>query len=175
MAHVDQLWAGWRSDYVVRAADESRLRRSGEDVPACILCELADKGSDHYVVARNEFVFVVMNLYPYANGHLMIVPNEHHQNLDNFSLEVRNAIMDATNTATKIISEIYSPDGMNVGINMGEAAGAGIPGHLHVHVLPRWIADAGFITSVANARTLPETLESSYAKIHNGWSESERV
>lgn len=175
MGHVDQLWAGWRSDYVMRAADESRMRRSGEDAPACILCELADQGSDHYVIARNEHLFVVMNLYPYANGHLMIVPNDHHQNLEDFSADVRGAVMEATNTATKIIRDIYSPDGMNVGINMGEAAGAGVPGHLHVHVLPRWIADAGFITSVANTRTLPETLESSYGKIHNAWPESERV
>lgn len=175
MAHVDQIWAGWRAEYIMRAADESRTRRSGEDVPACILCELKDKGADHYVIARNEHCFVVMNLYPYASGHLMIVPNDHHQNLDDFSDDVRSSIMAMTNTATRILREIYTPDGINVGINMGEAAGAGIPGHLHVHALPRWIADAGFITTVANTRTMPEALEMGYNKINSAWPESERV
>ncbi|MFN8015219.1 MAG: HIT domain-containing protein [Acidimicrobiia bacterium] len=175
MAHVDQLWAGWRQEYVTRAANDSRERRSGQDAPACLLCDLANEGKDHYVIARNDKIFVVMNLYPYSNGHLMIVPLAHHQHLDDFDDEIQNAITRATSTATKILREIYSPDGINVGINMGEAAGAGVPGHLHVHVLPRWMADAGFITSIANTRTLPETLESSYEKIHSLWPESERV
>lgn len=175
MAHVDQLWAGWRAEYVMKAADDSRMRRSGEDAPQCLLCALKDEGPDHYVVARSELFFVVMNLYPYSNGHLMVVPNEHHQYLDDFSDEVRNDLIKATNSATTILREIYNPDGINVGINMGEAAGAGVPGHLHIHVLPRWIADAGFITTVANTRTLPETLESSYSRIRDAWPESERV
>ena len=172
---VDHLWAGWRSDYVQRAAAQSRDRRSGQDVPECILCALADKGKDHYVIARNEHCFVVMNLYPYANGHVMIVPLDHNQNLDDFSKPVRDAIMEMANTATKILREVYNPDGLNIGINMGEAAGAGIPGHLHQHVLPRWIADAGYVTAVANTRVLPETLESSYEKIYELWPKDERV
>lgn len=175
MAHVDQLWAGWRADYVTRSAESSKARRSGEDVPVCIMCELKDEGEDHYVIARNEHCFVVMNLYPYANGHLMVVPRDHHQNLDEYSDDVRHSLIGMTATATRILREVYTPDGINAGINMGEAAGAGIPGHLHMHVLPRWIADAGFITSVANVRTLPESLESSYAKIRDAWPEIERV
>ena len=175
MAHVDHLWAGWRAEYLSRAGDQSRQRRSGEDVPVCLLCELKDKGADHYVLARNDECFVVMNLYPYSNGHLMVVPHEHHQNLDDYDKIVRASAMEMTNTATHLLREIYSPDGINTGINMGEAAGAGVPGHLHIHVLPRWIADAGFITTIANTRTLPETLESSYAKLYDAWPESEKV
>ncbi len=174
MSHVDQLWAGWRHDYVVKAADESRERRAGLDVPECILCELETKGQDHFVVARNLNCFVVMNLYPYASGHLMVVPNEHHQNLEDFNVDVRNSIMDMTNTASKVLREIYKPDGINIGINMGEAAGAGIPGHLHVHVLPRWNADTNFLTAVANTRVMPETLESSFGKIYELWPQEEK-
>lgn len=175
MTNVDHIWSGWRSDYVSRAAGESRARRSGSDDAECILCALADKGKDHYVVARNDTCFTVMNLYPYTNGHMMVVPFEHHQNLEDFDYTVRSAVMDMTTTATKTLRDVYTPDGINVGINMGEAAGAGIPGHLHVHVLPRWIADAGFVTAAANARTLPETLESSYEKLWNAWPEGERI
>ncbi|HQZ14829.1 MAG TPA: HIT domain-containing protein [Acidimicrobiia bacterium] len=175
MAHVDQLWAGWRHDYVTKAADDSRDRRAGLDVPECILCELEGKGSDYYVVARNEKCFVVMNLYPYANGHMMVVPNEHNQNLQDFDTDTRNTIIDMTNTASKVLREIYNPDGVNVGINMGEAAGAGIPGHLHVHILPRWNADTNFLTTVANTRVMPETLQSSYEKINNLWPVEEKI
>lgn len=175
MAHVDQLWAGWRADYVVKASTDSRSRRSGKNVPECILCELENEGSDHFVIARNQYCYAVMNLYPYSNGHLMIVPREHHQDLRDFSQEVRNAIMEMVNTASIALKNVYDPDGVNVGINMGEAAGAGVPGHLHVHVLPRWNADTNFITTIANARVLPETLESSYAKIWAAWPEGDRV
>lgn len=175
MAHIDQLWAGWRSEYVQRASKDSKDRRSGQDVPECILCELADQGKDHYVIARNEHCFVVMNLYPYSNGHVMVVPLEHHQNLDDFTDEVRTEIIRLTNTVTKILREVYTPDGINIGANLGEAAGAGIPGHMHMHVLPRWIADTGFITTIANTKALPETLISSYERIWNLWPEDERV
>ena len=88
---------------------------------------------------------------------------------------VRNEVMRLTNTASKILREVYNPDGINIGANLGEAAGAGIPGHMHMHVLPRWMADSGFITTVANTRALPETLESSYERIWNLWPENERV
>ena len=144
MAHIDQLWAGWRSEYVQRSAQASIQRRLGQDVAECILCEIAKEGKDHYVIAKTKECFVVMNLYPYSNGHLMVVPLEHHQNLENFSDHTRNE-------------------------------GAGIPGHMHMHVLPRWMADSGFITTVANTRALPETLESSYERIWNLWPENERV
>lgn len=175
MSNVDHIWSGWRSEYVSRAAEQSRDRRSGQDVPECILCALADQGSDHYVLARNEHCFAVMNLYPYTNGHMMVVPLEHHQNIEDFSDDVRHAVMDMTNVATATLRSVYTPDGINVGINMGEAAGAGVPGHLHVHVLPRWVADAGFVTTAANARTLPETLESSYAKLHAAWPNGDAI
>jgi ATP adenylyltransferase len=175
MAEVDHIWSGWRQAWVSRSAEQSRERRTGADVPECILCALADKGKDHYVLARNDKCFTVMNLYPYTNGHMMVVPLEHHQNLDDYSDGVRQAVMDMTTRATATLRNVYQPDGINVGINIGEAAGAGVPGHLHVHVLPRWIADAGFVTATANARTLPETLESSYERLWNQWDESERI
>ena len=123
MAHIDQLWAGWRSEYVQRSAQASIQRRLGQDVAEC----------------------------------------------------TRNEVMRLTNTASKILREVYNPDGINIGANLGEAAGAGIPGHMHMHVLPRWMADSGFITTVANTRALPETLESSYERIWNLWPENERV
>ena len=175
MADVDQLWAGWRSEYVQRSAQESKERRLGQDSSECILCEISNKGKDHYVIARTEYCFVVMNLYPYANGHLMVVPLEHHQHLEDFSDEVRFDLISLTNTATKILRKVYQPDGINIGANLGEAAGAGIPGHMHMHVLPRWIADHGFITTVANARALPETLDSSFDRIWKQWPEEQRV
>lgn len=175
MAEVDHIWAGWRSAYVSQSAKELRDARAGLDNPECILCALSDKGKDHYVVARNNVCFTVMNLYPYTNGHMMVVPLNHHQQLDDYDGETRLALMEMTTTATRTLRNAYSPDGMNVGLNIGEAAGAGVPGHLHMHVLPRWVADAGFVTSAANARTLPETLDMSYEKIWNLWPEGERI
>lgn len=175
MGHVDQLWAGWRAEYVVKASSDSRSRRAGIDAPVCILCELEDKGSDHYVIARNEHCFAVMNLYPYSNGHLMVVPREHHQDLNDYSKDVRGSLIEMTNTATQVLQAVYNPDGINLGVNMGEAAGAGIPGHLHMHVLPRWNADTNFVSTIANTRVLPETLQSSYQRINEAWPESEKI
>ncbi len=175
MQSVDHIWSGWRSEYVSKAAEEARERLSGRDAPECVLCALADKGKDYYVIAKNEYCFAVMNLYPYTNGHMMVIPFEHMKDLQDFDTQTQHALIEMTSTATRVLTEVYNPDGINAGLNMGNAAGAGVPGHLHMHIVPRWFGDSGFITATANQRTLPEALESSYSKLHEAWPSEERI
>jgi ATP adenylyltransferase len=158
---MPRIWAGWRMAYV-----------SQTDVPkdSCVMCEL-QKGPDDemLILARNEFCFAVMNAYPYTSGHLMVVPRRHEAELDGLTDDEANAIMAMTRQATVAMKAAYNPAGMNVGINIGKESGAGVPGHIHVHVLPRWGGDTNFMTSVAEARILPEALSASWARLRDVW------
>jgi ATP adenylyltransferase len=121
------------------------------------------------VLARNEHAFAVMNAYPYNSGHLMVAPLRHESRLGGLSSEEAVAVMLLTQTASVALEAAYRPDGVNIGANLGRAAGAGVPGHLHVHVLPRWAGDTNFLTTVAEARVLPESLSASYEKLRAAW------
>ena len=124
------------------------------------------------VLARDEHVFAVMNLYPYTSGHIMVVPLRHEGSLGSLSRDEANALMAMAQDATVALDRAYTPDGLNVGLNLGRAAGAGIPGHLHLHALPRWAGDTNFMTTVAEARVLPEPLSKSWAKLKAAWPET---
>jgi len=121
------------------------------------------------VLARNDLVFALLNLYPYNSGHLMVAPLRHEGDLEALTDDEAVALMRMTVDATRAIKGAYRPDGVNVGMNLGRAAGAGIPTHLHVHVLPRWAADTNFMTSVAEARVLPEALSRTYERLRSAW------
>ncbi len=121
------------------------------------------------VLARNEAAFAVMNAYPYNSGHLMVAPLRHEQRLGGLSPEEASAVMALTREASLAVEAAYRPDGLNVGMNLGRAAGAGVPNHLHVHVLPRWGGDTNFMTAVAETRVLPESLSTSYEKLLAAW------
>jgi ATP adenylyltransferase len=161
---LEHLWAGWRASYIENVANEP----PSDD--GCLFCRLLDADPEEaLVVARNDLVFAVMNAYPYTSGHLMVAPARHEGTLSGLSTEEANALMAMTQEATVALDDVYRPDGANVGVNIGRAAGAGIPGHVHVHVVPRWGGDTNFMTTTANARVLPEPLQVSWEKLRRHW------
>ena len=158
------MWAGWRSAYIDTVTSEP-----SEDA-ACLFCELAAADPDEaLVVARDDLAFAVMNAYPYVSGHLMLAPLRHEAELDGLTVPEAAALMAMTQRATTALKAAYRPDGLNFGANVGRAAGAGVPGHVHLHALPRWGGDTNFMTTVAEARVLPEDLRTSWQKLKDAW------
>lgn len=162
---IERLWAGWRSDYVRDVA----ARGAGDG--GCVMCRLAVAPDDDeaLVVARGDRAFVVLNAFPYTSGHLLVVVDRHEAELERLSPEEAAEVMGLVQWSTAALKRAYRPDGVNVGINLGAAAGAGVPGHLHVHVLPRWHADTNFMTAVAEIRVVPESLPETLARVRATW------
>jgi ATP adenylyltransferase len=163
---LDRLWAGWRATYI----NEVATQRPPEDDDGCLFERLAAAdAAEALVLARTERAFAVMNAYPYTSGHLMVAPIRHVATLAGLDRADAHELMSLTQDATAAVQAAYDPQGINVGVNIGRAAGAGIPGHVHVHVLPRWNGDTNFMTAVAEARVLPEALTASYDKLLAAW------
>ncbi len=163
---LDRVWAGWRSAYIETVG--SNEPATGAE--GCLLCSLAAGDPEEMLVlTRTEHAFAVMNAYPYTSGHLMVAPLRHEATLAGLSRDEAAAVMALTQDATAAVDAAYTPQGINVGVNVGRAAGAGIPGHVHVHALPRWNGDTNFMTAVAEARVLPESLRASYDKLRAAW------
>ena len=120
---------------------------------------------ENFILRRAEFNFVILNIYPYTTGHLMIVPYEHVSLLSDAGKQTTDEMMELTKQTQAAISNVYSPDGINLGMNLGKAAGAGVDGHFHMHVLPRWVGDVNFLTAIGQTRSLPESLETTYQKL----------
>ncbi len=161
---MQRLWTPWRSTYM-KEKKESRQ---------CIFCAAAASKADpeNLVVYRGRLAFVILNRYPYSSGHLMIAPYEHVSRLSEASEAAAEELMRMARRAEAVLRSIYIPDGLNLGMNLGEAAGAGIEQHIHLHVLPRWAGDANFMTTVAETRVLPESLGETYAKLNGAFAES---
>lgn len=164
----ERLWAGWRADYVANAAVHADTE---DDTDGCVLCRLvaADDDAAALVLERSPGTITVMNLYPYASGHLMVAPTRHVAELDALTDDETVAVAFAQQRAIRTLRAVYSPDGLNVGANLGRAAGAGVPGHLHVHVLPRWSGDTNFMTAIAETRVMPESLQAGYERLRAAW------
>jgi ATP adenylyltransferase len=167
---LDRLWAGWRSRYVSELAGPPHT-----DCYLCALCALPGDSvysSETLVLERTDTTLTVMNLYPYGSGHLLVAPCRHEAELEVLNESEAAALMEAVRRAVRAVKRAYEPDGVNVGINLGAAAGAGVPGHLHVHALPRWQGDTNFMTAVAEVRVLPEDLATGWAKLRAAWPPS---
>jgi ATP adenylyltransferase len=165
---LERLWAGWRAAYVASAA-----MTPSTGPHDCLFCGLAAADPEKaLVVAREELVFAVMNAFPYTSGHLMIAPLRHEAEMEGLKPDEANAVMAMTQHAVVALKAAYAPDGINVGINIGRTAGAGVPGHVHLHALPRWDGDTNFMTTVAEARVLPEDLRTSWEKVRAAWPRS---
>ncbi len=165
---LDQLWAGWRYEYVTSATDLDRDAGNG----GCVFCRIKESGGpsdQNGVLWRGQHSFAVMNLYPYTSGHILVLPNRHESDVNSLSREESIELWDTALCATRAIEAAFKPDGMNLGANLGRAAGAGIPLHLHLHVLPRWSGDTNFMTPVANTRVISESFESTWARLHAAW------
>ena len=135
----------------------------------CIFCAAQKNPADdekHFVVHRGAHNFVILNLYPYISGHLMIAPFAHVGELDSAAKEVTDEMMDLAKRCETALREVYRPDGFNLGMNLGRAAGAGIADHIHLHIMPRWAGDTNFMTAVGETRVLPEDLSTTYQKLH---------
>jgi ATP adenylyltransferase len=125
-----------------------------------------DHDETNFVLHRAQHAFVVLNIYPYTSGHLMIVPYLHTSEFDSVAKEITDEMMDLAKRSQTALREVYNPAGFNMGMNLGTAAGAGIADHMHIHLLPRWSGDTNFMTTVAESRVLPEDLETTYSKLH---------
>ena len=147
---MERLWAPWRHAYVTSP---------GGDVNACIFCHTFEPGRDELVLARGRVSFVILNLYPYNSGHLMVVPNRHVATLASTTSDEQAELMRFMRHAEMALTEAYAPQGLNIGVNLGRPAGAGVLDHLHVHLVPRWNGDTNFMTVVGNVRVLPEELD----------------
>jgi ATP adenylyltransferase len=147
---MEHLWAPWRLAYVTGA--------SGSRNDDCIFCHTTEPGRADLILVRGRVSYVILNLYPYNNGHVMIVPNRHVATLAATSGDEQSELMRFTRHAEIALTEAYAPQGLNIGINLGRPAGAGVLDHLHVHLVPRWNGDTNFMTVVGNVRVLPEDL-----------------
>jgi ATP adenylyltransferase len=154
---MDYLWTPWRYAYVT----------STEKTGGCIFCDAVKTGDDAkaLIVYRGQHCFVILNAYPYTPGHVMIVPYAHLDELRKLPPEAANEMMQLSQRMESVLRELYHPDGINLGMNIGKAAGAGVAGHIHMHVLPRWVADANFMSVVGETRILPETLEETWKRM----------
>jgi ATP adenylyltransferase len=158
---MDRLWSPWRYRYVQSASPEDE----------CIFCAKLreNRDAENFILLRAERNFVMLNLYPYTNGHLMIAPYEHVATLEDAAQETLAEMMRLTTEAERHLRVLYKPDGINLGMNIGAAAGAGVAGHIHMHVLPRWVADANFMTTVGETRVLPEELPVTYERLRRAF------
>lgn len=159
---MENLWSPWRSEYI-ESFDTPNSERE-----ECFLCSGAskiDEDKERLIVARMELCFVVMNRYPYNSGHLLIAPYRHSGELPNLSLTERTEIMETINTACEVLTELYKPHGINIGANIGRAAGAGVPGHLHFHLVPRWNGDTNFMPLIAEVKVVSESIQTAYQQI----------
>ncbi len=165
---LDNLWAGWRHEYVASATEAERIG----DAEGCVFCRLAHSGepdAGNGIVWRGPLAFAVLNAYPYSSGHLLVLPVRHVADLVDLAAHERSALWATAEAGIAALTTAYRPDGLNLGANLGRAAGAGIPRHLHLHVLPRWSGDTNFMTAVAGVRVMPEPLPTSWRRLHDAW------
>ncbi len=160
---MDHLWTPWRMAYI-----RGDKQPDGE----CVFCKLAaDADNDTQVIARSQYVFVTLNLYPYNNGHLMVVPYQHVQSQEALSTEALTDLTVTVNRALTALRKAYNPAAFNIGANIGAAAGAGIAEHYHFHVVPRWNGDANFMSVIGDTRVIPDSLENIYRDLKAAWQE----
>ena len=158
---MENLWSPWRMKYVTDT----------DNPDGCVFCTAPAQpdGTANLVVNRGKNCFAILNRYPYTSGHLMVVPFAHVSSIELLTPEVRGELFEMVNRAITVLREVYHPDGFNVGINMGEAAGAGIAEHAHVHIVPRWAGDTSFMSTVGETRVIPEELGVTWQRISSAW------
>lgn len=154
---MDHIWSPWRYRYLAEA-------RKPE---GCVFCRIAAEAEDrqNLVIYRGLSNYVVLNRFPYTSGHLMVIPYDHSPSLAAISPEAAAELMTLTRTAETCLRAVYGPDGINLGMNLGEAAGAGVAGHLHMHVLARWFGDSNFMTTIGETRVVPEELDVTWTRL----------
>jgi ATP adenylyltransferase len=189
---MDHLWTPWRYSYVTQVDEKNHRQGVPEKLAGwpgdehCVFCNLI-ASADHaiaegmspneadraaYLVHRGKSSYVCLNAYPYTSGHVMVIPYVHEASLAALAADTAAEMMELAQRVTRVFESLYSPHGMNLGMNLGKAAGAGVAGHLHLHALPRWHGDTNFMTVVAEARVLPEDLSVTWEKMHTAFAGS---
>lgn len=165
---MDRLWTPWRYQYL----SGETAKNSGDDSSpsdSCIFCTLPQENPTqderNFIIHRARHNFIVLNLYPYTSGHLLVIPYEHTSELDSLAKETTDELMDLAKRVQSVLRDAYRPDGFNLGMNLGQSAGAGVAGHVHLHILPRWTGDANFMSTVGETRVLPEDLPTTYKRL----------
>lgn len=158
---MKRLWAPWRMKYVEK-------HEAG-----CVFCDVQAQSHDleNLIVFRGKEAFVILNRYPYTSGHLLVVANDHQPSFEDLIPSTRSEMMELATKGIQVLRRIYKPDAFNLGANIGEAAGAGIAGHVHLHIVPRWGGDTNFMSALAETRVLPEELDETYRRILPAWKE----
>ncbi|MDT5121865.1 MAG: adenylyltransferase [Acidobacteriota bacterium] len=162
---MDRLWSPWRYDYIKSGSSDEQT-----EPPPCVFCAMLESAGDDeskFILHRAAHNFIVLNIYPYISGHLMIVPYAHLSEIASAPKEATDEMMDLTKRSQIILREVYHPHGFNLGMNLGRAAGAGVAGHFHMHIMPRWTGDANFMSTIGETRVIPEDLTTTYRKLKN--------
>jgi ATP adenylyltransferase len=160
---TQHLWTPWRMSYI---------KGEKKPVEGCVFCDKRDSSNDglDFIVARSEYVYVVLNIYPYNNGHVMVVPYDHIHSQEDLHHDALVDLTVTTNRTLAALRKVYNPPAFNLGANIGAAAGAGIAAHYHFHIVPRWAGDANFMTIVGETRVIPDTLENIYRDLKTAWT-----
>jgi ATP adenylyltransferase len=158
---MENLWSPWRMNYIMQTEKPS----------GCVFCAAASQpdSAKNLIVQRGKLAFVILNRYPYTSAHLMVVPYEHQSSIEQLPAEARTEMMEWITLAMQRLRQEYHPEAFNVGANIGAAAGAGIVGHVHFHIVPRWGGDTNFMSTVGQTRVLPEALEVTYERLKSSW------
>lgn len=160
---MKRLWASWRMKYITKATKED----------GCVFCNALAKPDNHenLIVMRGKRAFVILNKFPYTSGHLMVASLAHQASLEDLDPATRAEMMELATRCMSILRKVYNPQAFNLGANIGEAAGAGVPGHVHLHIVPRWNGDTNFMSAVGEVRVLPEELEDTYRRVKGAWEQ----
>ncbi len=162
---MEHIWSPWRFKYLTGVAT------ANPDLK-CVFCDLPQQNADdrNFIVHRAHHNFVILNLFPYTSGHLMVVPYQHTPSLAEVDEKTSSEMMQLTKTAQRALESEYNPHGFNIGMNLGAAAGAGVAGHIHLHVVPRWTGDANFVSVISETRVLPEELHETHVRLKKYFS-----
>jgi ATP adenylyltransferase len=163
---MDYLWTPWRYAYITGSHKSQ----------GCVFCGKKNEADDHkpWIVFRGDHCFICLNAFPYTSGHAMVIPYDHVDELRKLPPEAAREMINLCQRTETVLRKLYRPDGINLGMNIGTAAGAGVAGHIHMHVLPRWVADANFMSVVGETRVLPETLDITWERMRKEFQESKR-
>lgn len=158
---MENMWSPWRMKYIT----------DNEKPGDCIFCSYPKMkdGIENLIVHRGESAYVILNRYPYTSGHVMVVPFQHVASIEELTPTIRGEIMEMVNETIGVLRKVYQPEGFNIGINMGSAAGAGIAEHAHVHIVPRWAGDTNFMSITGETRVIPEDMQVTFDRITKGW------
>ncbi len=162
---MDTLWAPWRMEYILRAKDEKP--------EPCIFCTRIEKDEDekNLILHRSSHGFIIMNRFPYNNGHLMVVPYRHSGNILDLTPEENQDLSYLIQLSVEALNRVMSPHGFNIGMNLGKVAGAGVDSHLHYHIVPRWNGDTNFMPIISDTKVVSEALDKTYHKLHQAFQQ----